>query len=193
MLSVVSKMNALAAPITRISDFTTSNFISGVVDEIVRDSAIDDEDDSAELVAQRLHKRAHQKIMNYNSALARRLTPILKSFVDLRNESELRKKFAKIRARKSNQDEMDRKYCLFFNKWINSSKCVSFNFYNPALLNKISIKDAFVLTFFAMATNERRKGDNLPQIIISGVSTSGNLKIDCFDWLSTWKIFSLIL
>ena len=83
------------------------------------------------------------------------------------------KSFLTVQTLHPSASDMADKYRKCFNTWVDASQCVSFKATNTKLLGSLSPKDMFILTYFAFLTCKRTENDNILQLGVVGLSTTG--------------------
>jgi len=133
---------------------------------------------SADLNQQEKLQQAQLKLADTSIILAHRFSPLLKQYVANKEQKLLNEKFAVIKSKKTSTEEMAENYRVCFNTWINAKEDVHLKVSKPAdQLGKISIDHAFTLIFFSFLTNRRQPGDNMLQLVISGLNSCGKTMI----------------
>jgi len=133
---------------------------------------------SADLNQQEKLQQAQLKLADTSIILAHRFSPLLKQYVANKEQKLLNEKFAVIKSKKTCTEEMAENYRVCFNTWINAKEDVHLKVSKPAdQLGKISIDHAFTLIFFSFLTNRRQPGDNMLQLVISGLNSCGKTMI----------------
>jgi len=133
---------------------------------------------SADLNQQEKLQQAQLKLADKSIILAHRFSPLLKQYVANKEQKLLNEKFAVIKSKKTSMEEMAENYRVCFNTWINAKEDIHLKASKPAdQLGKISIDHAFILTFFSFLTNRRQPGDNMLQLVISGLNSCGKTMI----------------
>ena len=133
---------------------------------------------SADLNQQEKLQQAQLKLADTSIILAHRFSPLLKQYVANKEQKLLNEKFAVIKSKKTSTEEMAENYRICFNTWINAKEDVHLKVSKPAdQLGKISIDHAFTLIFFSFLTNRRQPGDNMLQLVISGLNSCGKTMI----------------
>ena len=129
---------------------------------------------SADLSHQEKLQQAQQKLAEKSIILAHKYTPLLKQYVANKEQKLLNDKFAVIKSKKSTMQEMAEKYRNCFNIWVNAKDDVHIKVRDGnEQLGKLDVIHAFTLIFYAIITNRRQTGDNLLQLIISGLTSCG--------------------
>ena len=133
---------------------------------------------SADLNQQEKLQQAQLKLADTSIILAHRFSPLLKQYVANKEQKLLNEKFAVIKSKKTSMEEMAENYRVCFNTWINAKEDVHLKVSKPVdQLGKISIDHAFTLIFFSFLTNRRQPGDNMLQLVISGLNSCGKTMI----------------
>jgi hypothetical protein len=133
---------------------------------------------SADLNQQEKLQQAQLKLADTSIILAHRFSPLLKQYVANKEQKLLNEKFAVIKSKKTSTEEMAENYRVCFNTWINAKEDVHLKVSKPVdQLGKISIDHAFTLIFFSFLTNRRQPGDNMLQLVISGLNSCGKTMI----------------
>ena len=130
---------------------------------------------SADLVSQEQFEKAQKKLSTYSLFLGHRYKPVVKEILNQRQQQQLNRKYGVIKAKEEDPMDMAKKYKKCFNAFVNAVDDVSFRARDVQLLKNIDIRDEFTLIFFAMNTTQRQKGDNVPQLIVSGETSTGSL------------------
>ena len=128
---------------------------------------------SADLSQQQKLQHAQRKLAEKSIILAHKYTPLLKEYVANKEQQILNDKFAVIKSKKSTEEEMANNYRECFNGWINSKDDVHFKVRNNEQLGGLNVIHAFTLIFYSIITNRRQCGDNILQLIISGLTSCG--------------------
>jgi len=133
---------------------------------------------SADLNHQERLQQAQLKLAEKSIILAHRYNPLLKQYVANKEQISMNEKFAIIKSKRSSLDEMAAKYKICFNSWINAKDDVHIKVSQPEnQLGNISVLDAFALIFYSVITNRRQPGDNMLQLLISGLNSCGKTMI----------------
>jgi hypothetical protein len=118
-----------------------------------------------------------EKLSDCSLILAHKFTPIVRDYIAQTEQKILNSKYGVIKATSRLEEDLSRNYKRCFNAFIDNEECVSFKAPNKTLLKNIDIKDAFLLTYYSMATNKRQQGDNLLQLIVCGTGSTGKSTI----------------
>ena len=118
-------------------------------------------------------EQVQEKISNQSIVLSHRTQPLVELMLEQKVKQVFDSTFVKVEQRHEDFKKMAQNYSICFNAWVDNESCVSFRAYNKTLLGNLTAKDAWILTFFAMCTSQRTRGDNLLQLGLSGCSTSG--------------------
>ena len=130
---------------------------------------------SADLNQQEKLQQAQLKLADRSIILAHRFSPFLKQYVANKEQKLLNEKFAVIKSKKTSIEQMAESYRVCFNTWINAKDDVHFKASDR--VGNIDILHAFTLTFFSFLTNRRQPGDNMLQLVISGLNSCGKTMI----------------
>jgi hypothetical protein len=130
---------------------------------------------SADLNQQEKLQQAQLKLADRSIILAHRFSPFLKQYVANKEQKLLNEKFAVIKSKKTSIEQMAENYRVCFNTWINAKDDVHFKASDR--VGNIDILHAFTLTFFSFLTNRRQPGDNMLQLVISGLNSCGKTMI----------------
>ena len=170
------KPESVMKPLTTANDLKIDDVLDRLFKEVAKKRSCpyddEDEDEAADNMTETLENEAKKMAMESSFSSAHKLSSVLKVAVDFKASESLQKKYGRVKARKVAKDTMSENYIRCLLAWINSP-FVSFAFGNPTMLGRIDIKDAFLLIFFSMVTTLRQRFDNLPQLIIAGISSSG--------------------
>ena len=129
---------------------------------------------SADLSHQERLQQAQQKLADKSIILAHKYSPLLKQYVANKEQKILNEKFAVIKSKKSTLEEMALKYRHCFNTWVNAKEDVHIKVRDgKEQLGKLNVIHVFTLIFYSIITNRRQTGDNLLQLIISGLTSCG--------------------
>jgi hypothetical protein len=114
-----------------------------------------------------------QLLEKYGVTFTSKTQNFVNLLLDVKLKQHLQTTFVRIHTIEPDMKTMVYKYSKFFDQWIDSSSQVSFKAINKLLLGNVDTKDVWILTFFAMLTNIRIRGDNLMMLGLSGKSTCG--------------------
>ena len=129
---------------------------------------------SADLSHQERLQQAQRKLADKSLILAHKYSPLLKQYVANKEQKILNEKFAVIKSKKSSMSDMAAKYRHCFHTWVNAKDDVHIKVRDGnEQLGKINVIHAFTLIFYSIITNRRQTGDNLLQLVISGLTSCG--------------------
>jgi hypothetical protein len=129
---------------------------------------------SADLSHQERLQQAQRKLADKSLILAHKYSPLLKQYVANKEQKLLNEKFAVIKSKKSSLNDMAEKYKHCFNTWVNAKDDVHIKVRDgKEQLGNLNVIHAFTLIFYSIITNRRQTGDNLLQLIISGLTSCG--------------------
>ena len=128
---------------------------------------------SADLDQQQNFEKAHSKLSKCSLFLAQRFKPVVKDIIAQRQHQHLTSKYGIIKAKTANIEDMAQNYKKCYNAFLNAVDDVSFRARDKQLLKNIDIRDQFTLVFFSMNTTQRQVGDNMPQLIVAGETSTG--------------------
>ena len=129
---------------------------------------------AADLSGQQSLEKAQQNLCEQGGiVLAHKLWPIMKDMFVQFESMKISKLFAEVEAEEEDLYEMANCYATLFEQYINDDESVRFQAHNLDLLKNVHIKDAFVLIYYAMLTTKRTRSDNILQLLISGVTSTG--------------------
>ena len=120
---------------------------------------------------------ATERLSKISPVLANRYGVLLKTHLAFLQDQTLQDAFAEIRVPELPIDAKSLIYQRMFDNFVDDADSVSFATHNKSLLGNLNPKDMFVLLMFTFATCRRVKGDNLLQLIVSGVSSVGKSKL----------------
>ena len=139
-----------------------------LIEKILADLNKKPKSNSADLSLQEHLQNATSKLSNCSVILAHKFQPILKDYIALKEQQELLNQYGVIKANQKKDLDLSKNYNVCFNAFLNATEDVSVKASDPNVLNKIEPKDAFLFTFFGMATAQRQESDNMPQLAICG-------------------------
>jgi len=114
-----------------------------------------------------------ERISNESVTLSHKTSPLVQIMLEQKIKAIIDESFAKVAPQVQDVKAMTNNYTSCFNEWIDCESHVSFQTPNTSLLGKVSMKDAWILTFFAFCTCQRTKNDNILMLGLVGCSTSG--------------------
>lgn len=122
-------------------------------------------------------EETRQKVTKMSAVFSHKVGPLIDLLCDQKISEIVNQSFARIEPLNVDAIEMITSYKHCFNSFMDAEEYVSFRTANQVLVGNISLKDLYILTFFAMATCRRTKNDNLLQLGMVGMSTSGKSTI----------------
>jgi len=128
---------------------------------------------SADLSHQERLQQAQQKLADKSLILAHKYSPLLKQYVANKEQKILNDKFAVIKTKKSSMAEMAEKYRNCFLTWVNATEDVHIKVRDKEQLGAVNVIHAFTLIFYSTITNRRQTGDNVLQLVVSGLTSCG--------------------
>jgi hypothetical protein len=132
---------------------------------------------SADLSYQERLQQARAEMADTSVILAHRLQPFIKEYVEQQEQLVLNNKFAVIKATPQPTHEMAAKYWNCYNAWVNSKDDVSIKLKKKEDLGNVNVIDIFTLTFFSTVTSRRQTGDQVFQLVVSGLNSCGKTMI----------------
>lgn len=124
-----------------------------------------------------LTKKTQQRLLNLSSALLLKLGPSIKSILEQKTALENDSQLVTIVPPLKNPIQQAEIYKRMFLNVLNDVEATSFSCVNKLLLGNICERDLFILNLFTFLTCKRIRGDNVLQIYISGISSSGKSQI----------------
>lgn len=139
------------------------------------DGNIDEEEElahnvgSAEEQFDKLRKKTEAVIGELPMIFQTRHGQAIRNYVLQRKAEQSKAHFVVVPKKETDVPTMAAKYKRAFDAWIDSED-VSFMVSNP-MNTKLSLKDLFILHFYAFATCQRQYNDNILSLIVSGVTS----------------------
>jgi hypothetical protein len=132
---------------------------------------------SADLSHQERLQQAHRKMAESSVILAHKYQPLIREYVAAQEQQLLNNKFSIIKATPGKLEDMAMKYEKCFTAWVNAKDDVHIKVRDKNELGKVDIIDAFTLVFFSTITSRRQTGDQLFQLVVSGLTSCGKTMI----------------
>jgi len=132
---------------------------------------------SADLSHQERLQQAQRKMAESSVILAHKYQPFIKEYVAAQEQQLLNNKFSVIKATPGKLEDMAIKYRNCFTAWVNSKDDVHIKVRDKNDIGNVDIIDAFTLTFFSIITSRRQTGDQMHQLIVSGLTSCGKTMI----------------
>ena len=153
-------------------EMITESFLKEIIDTLPVPA-----NSSAVELAKAWKDEARKRIAGLSVTLSHRVQPIVQLMLEQKLATSMDKAFLTIQTVEAPIFDMVEKYRRCFNTWVDASSCVSFKTTNVCLLGNLSVKDMFLLTYFAFLTCKRVKNDNILQLGIVGCTTTGKSTI----------------
>jgi hypothetical protein len=118
---------------------------------------------------------AGELLHNSSIMLSHKFLPIIKTYITEEYNSAMHSGLATVTLPDEPIQLMAKRYFRCFKTFIESENCISFATGNKNFdaNSRVTLRDLFVLTLFAMVTCKRTKNDNMLQLILSGITSCG--------------------
>lgn len=146
----------------------TEDFIKGIVDTLPNTGHV-----SAAEASKIWTDSAKQKLNDFSVTFSHKVSPLVNILLEKKMVEAVSKNFVQIEPLQLDDKQLVQKYASCFNAWVDAKDHVSFKATNQKLVGGIDVKDLYILTLFVFATCQRTKNDNLLQLGLVGISTSG--------------------
>lgn len=111
-----------------------------------------------------LLKKSLAFVLELSPQLSIKMAPVIRTYVSRLFDAQMDNLFAEIRMPEMPVGEKALLYRRMFSNFFDDDKSVTFTATNKALLGKIAMRDLYFLTFYAVVTSRRHRGDNLLQL-----------------------------
>jgi len=136
---------------------------------------------AADMAQQKAYEAVEKEMTSLSVILSQRYKSHIQHILSLKDDDQQKEVFGSIQAHVDEDQDMADSYRACFDAFVDDTESVSFVASSKGVLKDIEPKDAFILTFYAIATTRRSANDNILQLILSGVTSSGNSQIFCVN------------
>jgi len=144
--------------------------------EIYDKTHVPDPGKSADLALQEKFEAINKSLSQYSCIFGYRYINVLKQLIGMQENDSLNNIYGKIIAKPQDEELMNRNYQKCFEAFFGDVEAVHVKVQQPHFLKNISPREAVILTMWSMVTAKRTRNDNMQQLIVCGINSSGTFE-----------------